>query len=220
MSHPNHPAEELGYNLYPPKSPNDPGHPRVDIRICETPTGLHFDPFRVSLTVYTGMLGLQNLVIHHPWHGDSHYHLVPGQIHVDSHTGKSLEAFTFGGELEFKVTPDCTLVVLKSGAPILFNYIGHTIGNLLAEEAEILLAERRAARDSDPETYDQHLEHVDPRELYLAILRKLENRFHKNPTPEQDLYYRFMHMVKDQCRLMEKVLGHRDGEGPDLDQLL
>ncbi len=214
------PGEELGYTLYPPSRHSDPGCPRVDIRICDTPSEQHFDPYRLTISVYAGLRGIDNLLIRHPWHGETHFHVVPGPMHLESHTGKSLEAFTFGGELEIQESPDCTLLVLKSSAPILFNYVTHSLGKLLAEEVEILLAERHAARGADDDLFDHHLESVDPRRLYLSCLHTLRLRFKKMPILDSDLSPRFLHMIKDESCAMEKELGYSSGDGPDLDELL
>ncbi len=191
--------EEWGYIFYPRAYPHAPGHPRLDITIPETPTGRHFDPVTVHLLIRarphitTG--GIETIMLHHPWPYESHFQACAGRIIIDDRYGKNVEAFTFGGNLTVLTQESETRCVLESPAPILELISTSSIAIALAEETEILLAERRAERLPDIEAYEQSLANVPPSDLYIACLEKIRQKHEhvQHLTEETHQLIRFIH---------------------------
>ena len=58
-------VKQLGYTFSPKRRPSEPGYSRLDILITPKPSGLHFDPKSVTLTIYSEKRGLDLLAIHY-----------------------------------------------------------------------------------------------------------------------------------------------------------
>jgi hypothetical protein len=173
-------SHELGYYFYPQNRAGRLGHPRLDILLRSTPSERHFDPEKVHLFILSPQNDIEALVIDHPWRSLKRYRLVPGRVIIEDRRGKAVEAFTYGGDLEINANDERTLCMLVSPAAILdlsadagisrLPATGLSAGQLLAQETEILLAERRAAWARDPDQYETRLAGVDPAALYAACL--------------------------------------------------
>ena len=108
---------DLGYILYPPRRPHEPGYPRLDVILRSTPTGQHFDPLSVYLDVATANQEVNRLTVEHPWSDQDDYTVCAGIVDLIDQKGKHLDAFTFGGALHIQTEEERTLLVLTSPAP-------------------------------------------------------------------------------------------------------
>ena len=186
---------DLGYTFYPPRNHHDPGHPRLDIFLRPSPTELHFDPEKVELLVVSPKEDFDNLVVSHPWTGIRDYRILPGRILIRDRLDKTAKAFTFGGQLEIHPEEKQTVCTIQSGAPILSLTIERSVAVVLAEEVEIILAERRAARATDLSGFEDRLKSIDPLSLYLASLNTLRLRYKKFPSSVDSLTQKFGHFL-------------------------
>lgn len=203
-------SQDYGYFFYPPENPDEPGHPRLDVILRQKPTGTHFDPVEVRYPVVRRTGILEHVRISHPWEGTTRYRVFPGQISAVSNKGKELEAFTYGGELEITSTPEQTVCVLRSPAPILHVMQKDERDWMLATETEILLAERRAAHPTDPTVFDERLASVDPLMIYHAVLLALRERFQRLPQG-MDETKRFIHFLQVENRQIHEQRGLPEG---------
>ena len=126
-----------------------------------------------------------------------------GPIDLIDRKGKHLECFSYGGELRIELKETSTRLILNSPAPILIRP-AHALVNMLAEESEILLAERRAATP-DPEIFEKHLASADPLALYRACLEALYEQLHHLPTEENELMFKYKHMLSSEREAIEQV---------------
>ena len=186
---------DLGYIFYPPENPNDPGHPRLDIRMQDKPTYQHFDPEHVLVNVFSTTDGLETLKLQHPWTGSDHFRVFPGRVTMQDRLNKTVAAFTFGGELAIETQEDKTTCILTSDAPILGLAFDHTISMLLTEEAEIFMAELRAGWAHDPEALEKRLAETEPLEFYALFLKTLREKFKTHPKLEDPLTHGFLHYL-------------------------
>ncbi len=186
---------ELGYNLLPPSREHEPGYSGAKIFLCEPPTQLHFDPKIVLLTVATPTNEIERLTIRHPWHTNQ-YRLCAGSIHIEDAVRKEVELFTYGGDLIVDAGPDCTTCEIHSPAPVLGNFSEHSIGRLLAEETEIILAQERVDFLEDENVFDRRLATLDPLDLYYASLSTLLDRFQHLNESYDGLSVRLVHTIK------------------------
>jgi hypothetical protein len=191
-----HTRADLGYRLYAPRRHNEPGYSQIDVNLASEPSEHHFDPERIEVVVESDYGGLDCMEVTHPWSGGRLYRVCAGQFDLIDRKGKHLEAFTFGGELVIVADNLCTTLTLKSPAPILLMFSMHSAPTLLAQEVEILLAQRRAAWEHDPETFDRRLVAADPLALYLACLEAIRQRFAHFPNTEDDFMVKFKHTIK------------------------
>jgi len=211
-----HSPETFGYTLYPSRRPSEVGYSRLDVTFRAQPTGLHFDPEALRLTVAAPQGGLDSLKVAHPWVGERHYQACAGQVDLSDRLDKKVEAFTFGGELSIASFGEETCASLQSAAPLLLCRSLESVPSMLAQESEILLAERRAAWSHAPQVFEQRMVNAAPLVLYQACLHAILRRFEHFPNPGEEIVH-FVHVLRAELTAL------RDdglGEPPALDQIL
>lgn len=196
---------ELGYVLYPRRRPTEPGYPRLDVVLRAIPSEEHFDPIQVLLTALDPVRGVTQLTLEHPWPRAETYLVCAGPVDLIDRKGKHLDLFTFGGSLQIEPEEEHTLLVFTSPAPILLT-TESPLDRLLVEEAEILLAERQAAREVTPGVYDQHLQDAPPLELYHAMLAAIQERYRHLPPSDNEVILKFKHILREERAATEEEL--------------
>jgi hypothetical protein len=187
--------KDLGYILYPPRRPLEPGYPRLDVILRATPTGQHFDPIRVHLDVVVSQQDMTCLAIEPPWDGLNDYTVCAGIVDLIDKKGKHLDAFTFGGALHIQNEEEQTLLVLTSPAPILLPAESR-LDQLLVDEVKIVLAERQAIREVEPGLFEKLLIAAPPLELYHAIGVAVLERYHRLHSSEDELILKLQHTLR------------------------
>ena len=211
-------VHELGYVLHPPRRESEPGYSQVDIRLAALASGQHFDPEEARLTVVFPPDGVSQLTIEHPWSNEKLYRTCPGHIYIADRLGKHLELFTFGGEAHILTDIQETQVSLRSPAPILVPAGGRREVILLAEEVEVLLAQRRAARENEPEAFERNLANAPPLGLYLAMLLTLQEKYQHLHYGEDESVTRFKHLLRVEVEAVEEIAP--ESYGRTLEELL
>lgn len=208
--------KHLGYVLHPPRRPSEPGYSRLDALLLPQPSGQHFDPYFLRLWVATGdgkqadRQGISHQTIEHPWNGEERLRVCAGQVDLVDRYGKQLDAFTFGGELRIDAADEHTGVALLSPAPILLMHDlradsgNGPVATLLAQETEILLAQRRAFWEATPEEFEQRLARVEPLKLYLTCLQAIQQRFTRLPSASENMIQQFRHMLRLEIRAVQE----------------
>ena len=203
--------DKLGYRFHPKRDPHDPGYPGLDIFLHADPTGHHFDPERVGLTIAAMTLqstGTEHLAIHHGWHGLDHYTVCASRISLHDREDKIVEAFTFGGEVHITPGAELTTVSLVSPAPIL-NLVHKyplSIPLRLASEVEVLLAQRRAKwAQRDLDRFKLLLAETDPMTLYNSCLLTLNERFAHFPKNGDEEIGQFIHFLQGAVQELKQV---------------
>jgi len=186
----------------------------------EQPSRDHFDPEHVDLPIVDAD-NVKRIVIAHPWYGPPSARMAPGDINVVDRRGKSIDAFTFGGDLGTDTSGTSTRVSVTSPAPILDRQLigGLHVESVLAEEFYILLAERRARADKDLEGYGRRLARVEPLTLYAACLSALENKLTPLSRTGAEIYIRSLQTVKREIASMKED-GAWPSPTPPLEDLL
>lgn len=185
-----------GYYFHPKSYPHAPGSPRLDICIPAIPGQAHYDPQCVELFVRVEGRppGIERLVVEPPWAQPGVYPVCAGQISLCERDDRKVCAFTFGGELRIAERPGWLECCLQSPAPILDLSGGNPIAVILAEETEILFAERRAIHLEDAD-FEARLAVADPGVLYAACLAALQDRYAEMPhhgLPEATAFRSFL----------------------------
>ncbi len=186
-SHTDHP----GFSMLPARRASEPGYAGLDIWICEKPSGLHFDPEKVSIYA-AGKNGVDNLCLEHPWSGETRLQAVAGRLDLQDFRGHHLEGFCFGGELSVSVSNLETRLALRSTAPILLNTSGQALrplraASILIEEFSIVMAERHAYWEQTPGEFERRLAAAEPLKLYAAFLAEVRSRLKALPAPDDNI---------------------------------
>lgn len=207
---------DFGYILAPARRLSEPGASGIQIYLEAIPSREHFDPKIVLVSTFNERGGISHLTIEHPWSGEMEIQVCAGPFDLIDRTDKHVDGFTYGGSLHIEVSEGVTALTLESPAPILVR-THHAMANLLAEESEILLAQRRA-KVIDEEALEQHLIEAEPLKLYRACLEALQERLVHLPHTDDPLMLKFKHMVREERQAVEDQLpGIYDA---DLDELI
>ncbi len=193
---------EYGYWYSPPQSEGAPAGNRLEIILLAKPTGQHFDPHIVSLLANTGDV-VETVRFHHPWGYGDEYQVCAGRIEMLDWAGKVEEAFTFGGRFSLEEHDDWTRGILESPVPILAISEVDPIKRLWIEEVEILLAERRAAFEGDPDQFERRLAEVKPFDLYLACLDAIGRKFKAMHHLQEPQMLELLQLIRAEKRRLE-----------------
>lgn len=168
---------DLGYYFYPPPAPGHPGHPRMDVTLARTPSYEHFDPVRATYFIAARKAGVETLTVCHPWSQGKRFRVCAGRVSLVDRRGKTVEAFSMGGDLDITARRDWTLCALSSAAPIFPLSSPFDLAMWLTAEFEILLAQQKAHWDpAHPHSFEEHLAAANPLQLYCCSLQALENK--------------------------------------------
>ena len=192
----------LGYVFTPGRRPSEPGYSRLDIALRDTPSEHHFDPSSVRAMVAHEQT-VDYWTIEHAWSGEKSLRICAGPLDLADRKNKRVEIFSFGGQLAIEGQDTLTSIVFTSPAPILILRAVESVSSLLAQEAEILLAQRCAALESHPGEFDRRLIEVDPMVLYRSILHAVLARLEALPRNDIELWQQFQHMLKVETRILQ-----------------
>lgn len=196
---------EYGYYFHSREHSDSPGHPRLDVFLRSVPTGKHFDPEKLSLTIASEHRGTESLKIRHPWSWLKQYRACAGRVILQDRKGKKVEAFTFGGDLRIESEETLTTCYLTSPAPILELMGTSSIPELMAEEMEIVFAERRARWEPDHTKFYDRLAEVDPLTLYFAFLEALKGKFEPFTVLGDELVQQFAHFIQHEIKALQDL---------------
>jgi hypothetical protein len=169
------------------------------------PTGKHFDPEKLSLTVAPKHKGTELLRVQHPWPGQDQYRACAGHVILQDRKGKKVEAFTFGGDLRIESEEMLTVCFLTSPAPILVLIGTSSIPMLLAVETEIVFAERRANWELDRSTFKDRLTAADPFTLYCICLEALKKKFERYPSRGVEFIQQFVTFLNTEIKTLHEL---------------
>ncbi|MBK8989346.1 MAG: hypothetical protein IPM39_25345 [Chloroflexi bacterium] len=195
----------LGYIFHP--GPSHFGSAGFDAILTTKPTQQHFDPDYLHVTAGAAR-GTQRLEIHHPWRLADHYAVCAGRILLSDRFKKCVEVFTFGGQLTIVTSEEQTLCTFASAAPFLDLVTSHSVTTLFTNEVEILLAQRRAARNLHVSgEFDAILLRLDPLLLYVSCLAEIRQKFKLYPAHDDQVVQRFKYRIEQEIgRLQQEGL--------------
>ena len=155
-----------------------------------------FHPLRAFFPVRTEDGGIKDLEIYSPWMAEqpSRYARA-GCVWLTLLETKS-KHIRLGAMLEVNPGEGFTRCILESNAPILSLHRERPLVGQLADECEILLAERRAAWLGDEDRFQERLAATPAEMLYPACLEALLEKFKRLPRlgdqPAADDLYQFI----------------------------
>ena len=188
---------DLGYIFHPRKGEDVFGNSRLDVIFHDQPTLRHYDPQSMRCAV-ARQENIETISIHYRIAPD-HYRICAGRILISDRVAKHVEAFCFGGTLDIFRHQEETICVFQSPVPILDLNTYHSPDMLLANEVEILIAERRAAWDPlHPHDFAMHLAQLDPTTLFVTSVEVLITKFAHHPLLIDPSYRQFFHMLEQE----------------------
>ena len=189
---------EIGYWFEPYNDPHLPGHPKMLVILCAQPTHQHYDPESIEVpSVKDSHLTIHR--IHHLAPQHETVRVCAGTIIIRDRVNKEVEVFSLGGEMTVNSQLDLTACTYTSPAPIFDLLSDYSLDTLLAEEIEILLAQRRAAWAGHPAQFEARLARAEPRSLYIACLKVLHERYAQCSVPIDDPDYHLIHFLRSQA---------------------
>jgi hypothetical protein len=197
--------KEYGYFFHSREWSGSPGHPQLDVFLRSVPTEKHFDPIKMTCNVAVEGKDIEFIKVHHPWSLLEHYRACSGRVILQDRKGKIIEAFTFGGDLRIESKESLTIGILTSPAPILELTSTSSIPSILAEETEIIFAERRAEWEPDHTTFNKKLINADPLTLYCACLEALREKFEHSRLLDNDIIHHFAHFIQTEIKVLQKL---------------
>ncbi len=192
---------EIGYRFEPFADPRLPGHPKLQVVIYAQPTLQHYDPESIEVPIVTSSHHLESRLIRHLAPRHETLRVCAGTIIIRDRVNKEVEVFSLGGELSIDSHFDHTVCTLISPAPIFDLLSEHSLSVLVAEEIEMLLAERRAAWAARPNLFDERLACAEPWLLFAACLKALSVRFAHHSVSIDDPDYHLIHFLRSEICL-------------------
>jgi hypothetical protein len=209
---------DFGYQFYPREDGGDIGYTRLDVVLRREPTEEHFDPEEFQLAVLSKHDGIDHLRIHHPWTGELNYRACVGHAHFRDRKQKIVNIYTFGGSLSFDSSKRQTACILTSPAPILRLENITSIEFLLAQETDILMAEKAIASGTSWMALHEKAAGMGPLLFYRACLVSLEKKYRDFVHKELEHIQEFYNFIKREMENLEKLEGGAT-HLPDLDEL-
>lgn len=191
----------LGYTFTHEKHSIERGFPNLRVFLRQTPSGTHFDPESMSLTSVTD--GKPNdVIIHHPTQLHGEMKVLAGRVVLTDRRQHKVEFFTFGGMLTVDQKSDYVECTLNSDAPIYLLDDRESASALFAEDAEIMLAERRAAFIPHEEEFDKRLIEIDPFHLFVAVLHEIAEKLEHLPYKRIKRLFKLHQYVTENLKLL------------------
>ena len=215
-----HSGQSLGYVFSPPAQADWPGHRQLQIILRAAPTEAHYDPESVSFLTASGSGGADLLTVHHPWPRAESHRICPGRVVLRDRHGKTVQAFTFGGELRIEPEDALTQCTLRSRVPILALLREDSVSTALAMEVEALLATRRAVWDMRqlPAAFEERLATADPVDVYLTCLQAVSKQLSHLPHLESAATHHLAHFVM--AEIHGDAHSWQASNAPSLEELL
>ena len=205
------PAPEWGYLVQDPPYSGAPGGRLLTIWFRPQPTGRHFDPEKASFPIVErvgrdptgGRFALAELDVGHPWEGEAEFRGAPGRVRAWDAKGREVAWFTFGGTLSVESELRLTVARFTSPAPIIEAGPEDEVILMLVEEAEELLAKRKAAHLADRwEGLADRVWSLSPWLLYCVVIHTLEVKFASlRDLPLEGRFWMYLHR---QCTLLRE----------------
>ena len=164
--------ETFGYYPLPRTHADSPGYSGLLVVVRKKPQDHEPERIQLRLHDWTGNTSMVNL--HADIDEGQSYIVCPGRISIQSLKEREVTFYSFGGSIESEVLAEETIYSLRSTAPVLELVTAReTSADLLADEAEILIAETMAQQRLSTDEMQHRLVKAGPEAVYLAVLQSL-----------------------------------------------
>ena len=162
-----------GFIFLPLKNQPSLGYGIVEIHIGAVPIDCFFDTRQVIFPIIEEGT-LRQLVVENPWFSEGNItprHVCAGHFRFYENDGDEHQGYTFGGDLEISQDEKWVSCRLTSSAPIYnLQEDPSSLNHWLVDEVEGVLARRRASYGENESIFFDHLDAVDPFDLFIATI--------------------------------------------------
>ncbi len=198
-----------GYTFAASKYEPPLGHPGLDVYLSSEKLPRSFDARKARFLVFR-LGSIKELLVVHPWisfEGEQVIRVCPGRFKLSEDDEDFHYGFSWGGKLTIHNEEEFTHCVLTSSAPILnLEANPQTSGSMIANESEILLAERQAACGLGEFEFAERLAGIEPLTLFVSMLASI-NHQHKEipPVARGSDYLALEHNLHTMIRILEQA---------------
>jgi hypothetical protein len=199
-----------GYYFYPSKYSPPLGHPQVDVYLMSEPSERFFDAHKVIFPAAESD-GFRELTITHPWEdwmGSEVERICAGRFKLIDSNKVSHYGFSLGGNLRIQNLDAYTLCSMSSSAPI-FNLImdgNQSAEDLLVNEIEVLIAERKAAWGTNEAGFAKRMSEIEPLTFFLAALVTLEGEIQEIPLETREHgFHGISEIIRETVTIMKEA---------------
>ena len=171
--------QTMGYGFFERSRPTSPGYAKLRVSLRDKPGHGYYSPEFLRVSIMNKANMTEHLAISHPWKEMEFYQVSMDRVVLRDHEGRTIQTFTFGGELQIVDRQDYTLCTLTSPAPILELVEDLSISTLFTTETEAALTTRQLASETEPTIFEQWMAATTPLTLYAASLRMVKRRLLK-----------------------------------------
>jgi hypothetical protein len=168
--------QTVGYGFFERSRPTSPGYAKLRVSLCDKPGYGYYSPKFLRVSSINEANSMEHLTISHPWKDKESYQVMMDRVVLRDHEGRTIQAFTFGGELQIVERQDETLCTLSSPAPILELVEELSISTLFTTETEAALITHRLASEPKSTTLEQWMAATAPLTIYAACLQMVKRR--------------------------------------------
>jgi len=198
-----------GYTFAVSKYQPPLGHSHLDVYLSSQQLPRSFDAKKARFLVIRGG-SIKELQVVHPWisfEGEQVIQVCPGRFKLSEYDEDVHYGFSWGGQLTVTNENELTHCALTSSAPILNLEVGpQTPGSMIANESEILLAERQAACGLDENGFSERLAGVEPLALFVSMLASIDQQHKEIPSAARGSDYLFLeHNLHAMMKILEQA---------------
>jgi hypothetical protein len=212
--------EQLGYLFHGEEHPSALGPLELTVNLLARPTHQHFDPEEATFPVADLHSGIDQMEIVHPWHRKKTFQVCAGRIFLRDRLDKTVEAFSFGGDLTIEAGEKLTTCHLRSPAPIIALTAVQSLSVIFVSTVESLLARRRVAWECDDIGYEHRLASIAPDTLFAAALAAAARHLDHFPVEVRSEHYWHHAAALDTAIQRMKADGSWPSPTPSLDDLM
>jgi hypothetical protein len=185
------------------------GHSRLDVYLSSQQLSRSFDAKKARFLVFR-QGSIRELLVVHPWisfEGEQTIQVCPGRFKLSEYDEDVHYGFTWGGKLAITNENELTHCVLTSSAPILnLESDPHMAGSLIANEIEMLMAERQAAWGLDENGFAERLAGVEPLALFASMLASINRQQNEIPAAARGSDYLLLeHNLHAMMKILEQA---------------
>jgi hypothetical protein len=210
--------DRISYKFHPNQRHNSPGFASLEMIIQGDDKSVSRDLEEATLLIANSEELPETTFLSHPWNRPAQEQVCTGNIALRLKQDEKIIAFTFGGQLQVQSQSDKTVFILTSPAPIL-RYEGfNQISTILADEVNILLAEKRVREISDLDAYKKRLVCTNPLLLYCTCLKELRDKFTHYVHPDTPSQQSFSNFITSEIETLQSE-GLWPNRVPDLEMI-
>ena len=211
----------IGYDFGPSTYSPALGNSWLKVLISGNPTQRFFDVKLLSIPTFDGQFLHRTQITRHELAPDEFFQVCLGELRLETYQGESIQAFSFGGNLQATVEMGDLYCEYTSNAPIFtMEADPDSISGVIADEVLDLLAEYESKLAGHDDELYSHLSKIDPYPLFLSCLVSMKKRADSVPMAiRRERYHKVTANIKHAFQIVCDQ-DNWDGNAPSLEDLL